>query len=73
MRCRVVARFGKPVVRLRRGGAQAWAGWRLSATARGATSDVLAALYVPEGQGEQPVSQLWLHICLSHDWSQVHG
>ena len=32
--------------------------WRLSATERGATSDVLAALYLPEGQAEQPVLQL---------------
>eukprot|EP00964_Phaeocystis_antarctica_P139842 scaffold104648_cov61-Phaeocystis_antarctica.AAC.7 len=33
-----------------------WSGG--SATARGATSDVLAALYLPEGQPEQPVLQL---------------
>ena len=30
-----------------------------STTARGATSDMLAALYVPEEQAEQPVLQLW--------------
>ena len=35
--------------------------WRLSATERGATSDVLAALYWPEGQAEQPVLQLESH------------
>eukprot|EP00964_Phaeocystis_antarctica_P076672 scaffold47417_cov56-Phaeocystis_antarctica.AAC.8 len=36
-----------------------WSG--CSATARGATSDVLAALYLPEGQAEQPVLQLESH------------
>ena len=36
-----------------------WSGG--SATARGATSDVLAALYLPKGQAEQPVLQLESH------------
>ena len=35
--------------------------WRLGHGACGATSDVLAALYLPEGQAEQPVLQLESH------------
>ena len=58
------------MVRLRRGGAQAWAGWRLSATARGATSDVLAALYLPEEQAEQPVLQLESQLVVGGQKSQ---
>ena len=49
-----------------------WSGG--SATARGATSDVLAALYLPEGQPEQPVLQLESHEAnVSQPESQLEG
>ena len=49
-----------------------WSGG--SATARGATSDVLAALYLPEGQPEQPVLQPESHeVYASQLESQLEG
>ena len=44
------------------------------ATARGATSDVLAAVYLSEGQAEQPVLQLESHEAnVSQPESQLEG
>ena len=49
-----------------------WSGG--SATASGATSDVLAALYLPEGQAEQPVLQLESHAAnVSQPESQLES
>ena len=46
-----------------------WSGG--SATARGATCDVLAALYLPKGQAEQPVLQLESHEVYASQLSQL--
>ena len=50
-----------------------WAVWRLGHGAR-ATSDVLAALYLPEGQAEQSVLQLESHAAnVSQPESQLES